>query len=290
MVATLGVIWGGTFMVIELALRGITPFWLAFARIGFAALILTLIWQLRGGTLWRGEERAWKTLAISSVLNAALPFMLLSWGQQYVTSGFAGVSMATIPLFVLPLAHFYLQGERLSPRKLIGFLFGFSGVALLIGPEALRSSGASQETLGRLACLGATLCYAVNSILTRRLPPVDPLGLSAVLVLAGSALVLPIALWQEGLPPRVSLETLGYLAFLGLVPSAAANFLRVQVIRTAGSTFMSLTNFIVPICAVLLGALVLGESLPDGLIWALVLVLTGVLLSQYGALKRLFSR
>ena len=87
-----------------------------------------------------------------------MPFMLISWGQQYVTSGFAGISMAAVALIVLPMAHLMVPDERLNPRKILGFLIGFAGVLVLIGPRAFSSTGADLETLGRLACVGAAAC------------------------------------------------------------------------------------------------------------------------------------
>jgi len=161
---------------------------------------------------------------------------------------------------------------------------------VLIGSQAFESTGAALELPGRLACVAAASCYAVSSILMRRLPAVDPIGLSAVLLIIGAAIVLPLAWMVEGPMPTPSAKTLWILAFLGLVPTAAANLLRVMVVRSAGPVFMSLTNYQVPLWSVLLGALILNEPLPPSLLGAMTLILTGVALSQYGALKRLFSR
>lgn len=290
MVATLGLVWGGVFLFIEMALEGITPFWLAAGRIGFGAALTAAVWQLRGGRLFSdgasGADRV--TLTVVAVLSSALPFILLSWGQQYVTSGFAGVSMASVALIVLPLAHWLVPGERITLRRAGGFAVGFAGVVILIGAQAFESSGAALEMPGRIACIGAAACYAVSSVLMRRLPPVDPVGLSAVLLLIGAVLVIPVAWIVEGPPPLPDARTLTVLAFLGLVPTAAANLLRVMVVRSAGPVFMSLVNYQVPVWSVLLGAAVLGEPLPVSLILALALILAGVGLSQYGALSRLF--
>ncbi|MEQ9695717.1 DMT family transporter [Shimia sp. SDUM112013] len=289
MVATLGIVWGSTFMVIELALQGITPFWLAAARISFASVLLVGIWAARRFPLFaEPSARGWRMIAVVGALSSAVPFILLSWGQQYVTSGFAGVSMAAVALLVLPLAHFLVPGERLNLRKVIGFMLGFFGVVILIGSTAFESSGADLEVYGRLACLGAAACYALSSVLVRRLPPVDPIGLATVLLIVGAAIVVPVAWAVEGPPPMPSTETLAILAVLGLIPTAAANLLRVLVIRSAGPTFMSLTNYQVPVWSVVLGAMILGEPLPASLLWALLFILSGVGISQYGALKRLF--
>lgn len=291
MIAVLGLTWGGTFLMIELALEGITPFWLAATRIGFGAALTGAVWLARGARLFaRPPSGPQKTnLVFIALLSSALPFMLLSWGQQYVTSGFAGVSMASVALIVLPLAHFLVPGEGMTWRRLIGFLVGFAGVVLLIGAQVFESSGAALEMPGRLACVGAAACYAVSSVQMRRLPVVDPVGLSAILLAIGALVVLPVAWIVEGPPPGLDGRTLMIVAFLGLVPTAAANLLRVTVVRTAGPVFMSLVNYQVPIWSVLFGALILNEALPASLIWAMMLILAGVGLSQYGALKRLFS-
>lgn len=289
-ILVLGLVWGATFLVMELALRGITPIWLAAGRIGFAALLTLTIWWLRGARLFLGDATDWTTLVICGLLSTALPFMLLTYGLQHVTSGFAGVSMAAVVLMVLPLAHFLIPGEKMTLRRTLGFVIGFAGIVVLIGPAAFASSGAEGEVLGRLACLGAATCYAVSSVLLRRLPAIDPLGLAAMTFVVGSALVLPMAWLVEGPPPRTDGITLVWVVGLGMVPTAAANLLRILVIRSAGPVFMGLVNYMVPVVSVLLGALILSEPLPPSLLSAMVLILAGMGLSQYGALSRLFRR
>jgi len=289
-ILVLGLVWGATFLVMELALRGITPIWLAAGRIGFAALLTLTIWWLRGARLFLGDATDWTTLVICGLLSTALPFMLLTFGLQHVTSGFAGVSMAAVVLMVLPLAHFLIPGEKMTLRRTLGFVIGFAGIVVLIGPAAFASSGAEGEVLGRLACLGAATCYAVSSVLLRRLPAIDPLGLAAMTFVVGSALVFPMAWLVEGPPPRTDGITLVWVVVLGMVPTAAANLLRILVIRSAGPVFMGLVNYMVPVVSVLLGALILSEPLPPSLLSAMVLILAGMGLSQYGALSRLFRR
>jgi drug/metabolite transporter (DMT)-like permease len=291
MVALLAFIWGGTFLVTEVALTGMTPFWLAASRIGFAALVMGVIWGARGFTLFETQP---KNSEIGAMLfigaaSSVIPFALLAWGQQYVTSGFAGVSMASVALIVLPLAHFLVPGERITLRKSLGFAVGFCGVVILIGGQAFESTGTTLEFPGRMACIAAAGCYAVSSILMRRLPAVDAIGLATVLLIIGGCISIPMAFIVEGPPPMPSPKILMVLAFLGLVPTAAANFLRVLVVRSAGPVFMSLVNYQVPVWSVVLGALILSEPLPSSLIYAMALILAGVGLSQYGAFKRLFT-
>ncbi len=290
MVATLGLTWGATFLVTEVALEGMTPFWLAAARISFAAIVTVPIWRWFGGQLFLEPPSGtdmWIVLIIGA-FSTAIPFMLLAWGQQYTTGGFAGVSMASVGLIVLPMAHFFVPGERLTLRRSLGFIIGFVGVCVLIGGQAFDTTGADLEWAGRMACVAAACCYGISSVLMRRLPAIDPIGLSTILLLIAATICVPMALIQEGVPQIPSTDTLMVIAFLGLVPTAAANFLRVLVVRSAGPVFMSLTNYQVPVWSVVLGAWLLSEPLPPSLIYALALILAGVGLSQYGALSRLF--
>jgi len=290
MVLGLAVVWGGSFLFIELALTGITPYWLAASRVLLAAAATTLVWRWRGYALYTTAKRAHPLVILAaSAFSTTVPFVLLAWGQQFVTAGFAGVSMAAVALLVLPLAHFFAD-ERMTVRKTIGFLIGFVGVVVLIGPEAFRSSGVAGETAGRLACIGAASCYAIASILMRRIPPADPVGLSAVTLWIGALLVTIAALWTEGLPPLPAMDVIAVIVTLGLVQTALANLMRITVIRTAGPTFMSLVNYMVPVWAVILGVIFLGEALEPSLFTAMGLILVGVALSQWSALSRLFDR
>ena len=292
MVCVLGFVWGGTFLVTELALIGMTPFWIAASRISFAAVVMTAIWGARGFALFQARPAAKtkSTVLLIAALSSAMPFALLAWGQQYVTSGFAGVSMASVPLIVLPIAHFALPGEQMSLRRVAGFCIGFVGVVMLIGGQALTSTGTPLESAGRLACVVAALCYSVSSVVMRRLPAVDPIGLATLLLILAVPMIVTLALMVEGIPPMPSQHILLVLAFLGLVPTAAANLLRVLVVRSAGPVFMSLVNYQVPVWSVVLGAWILSEPLPPILLGAMGLILVGVCISQFGALTRLFKR
>ena len=292
MVAALGLVWGGTFPVIEIALEEFTPFWLAAGRVVFAGLLTTAIWIAMGGRLFETRPRPIDVanLILIGALSTALPFMLISWGQKYVTAGFAGVSMASVALMVLPLAHVLTRDEKMNARKSLGFLIGFVGVVILIGPEAFRSTGAEGELAGRLACLAAAACYAISSVTMRPLAPIDAIGLTAVTLLIGAAIGVPAALAVEGPPPAPSLKGWIVIAILGLIPTAAASLLRVLVIRSAGPTFMSLTNYQVPLWSVILGVTFLGEPFRWSLLLAMALILAGVALSQWGALLRLFCK
>ena len=291
MIALLGVTWGTTFLMIELALDGITPAWLAASRIAFATVLMLVVVAIRKQPLFLDDTspRRWGLLVFVGLLSSAAPFNLLSWGQQYVTSGFAGVSMAAVALMVLPIAHVLLPYEKMTWRRSLGFAIGFVGVCILIGGQAFDSSGSALEYWGRAACLAAAGCYAISSTLMRKLAPMDPVTLATVLMLIGAVAVVPIAYYVEGAPKMPDRATLIWIAILGLVPTAAANVLRVLVVRQSGPVFMSITNYIVPVVSVFAGWLILSEPLPASLFLALILILIGVGLSQFNALRNLFK-
>jgi len=289
MISTLGIVWGSTFLFIELALQGVTPLWLTSARIVFATVITIIIWLMRGGKLFTTKETAWRRLGIIGIISTALPFQLISWGQQYVTSSFAGLAMASMPLFVLPLAYFFNTNEVLDRNKFIGLIIGFLGIVILFSPDfTLGDDTSILITFGKLACILAAFCYAGNSILMRKLPSIDPVGLAAMSLLIGSVWVVLWAIAIEGPPPNVSTETLLVLILLGLLPTAMANFIRVVVIREAGPVFLGITNYIVPLWAAMVGALVLKEALPIEFYLAATITTVGVYISQIKALAKLF--
>ena len=286
-IVALGFIWGGTFLVVSIALEGYGPITVATARTTLGAVAMGLL-ALALRSPWPAPAPGlWPILIASGVTSTALPFFLLSWGIQYVPSAFAGLTMASIPLFVLPLAALF-SDEKFRMRALVGTSLGFCGALVLIGP-GLMQLGQGTAPLAQLACLGAALCYAVSSILLRRCPPIDPVTLSAVTLLIGSAVMIPIMLAVEGLPGWSGARISAAILFLGLVPTALATLIRAQVIRSAGSVFMTLTNYMVPLWAMLLGAAVLGESLPWRFFVALALILTGLAISQGERLRGLFQ-
>ncbi|PHQ81911.1 MAG: EamA family transporter [Thalassobium sp.] len=286
-IAALGVIWGGTFMVVAIALEGFGPLTVASARTTLGAVSLLILMRALGRPMPSGRA-VWGYLAVIGALNTALPFALLSWGQQYVPSAFAGISMAALPLFVLPLAHLF-SDEKMSGRKAVGVVVGFTGAAVLIGPNALRI-GQGIVPLAQLACIAASLSYAVSSVLTRRCPPVDSISMAALTLVVGSICLIPAMLLIEGLPTWPAGRAGYAIIFLGLVPTAFAALLRVQTIRTAGSVFMTLVNYQVPLWSVVFGTLVLSEVLPLRFFAALALILTGLLISQWVGLQKLFMR
>ncbi len=280
----LGIIWGSSFMAVTVAIRDVGPLGVAAGRISLGAVVLLGLTYALGYGLpkIRGREgrMIWLAALGFGFFSMTLPFFLLSWGQAYVASGFAGVTMAASPLLVLPLAHFLVPGDQMTVPKSTGFAIGFVGVLVLIGLDAFKTLGNDLEPLARLACFGAAGSYAVGSIITRLAPKVNLMSFASAATLLASGMIVPMALYVEGLPQNVSTMPMLAVVFLGLVPTALANLLLVAVIRSAGPSFLSLVNYQVPVWSVFFGAVFLHEALPTRTFVALALIMTGVLISQ----------
>ncbi|WP_319546917.1 DMT family transporter [Ruegeria conchae] len=284
-IAALGLIWGATFMVVAIALEGYGPITVATARTTLGAVTLLMLMRITRRKMPAMSAQLWWFVTVIGVLSTALPFVLLSWGQQYVPSAFAGLSMAAVPLMVLPLAHFF-SDEPMNVRRLVGVSLGFSGALVLIGP-GLAQLGQGAEPLAQLACIGAAFCYASSSVITRRCPPIDPITLSALTLVVGAVILLPIMLMTEGTPTWQGTRSGLAIIILGLIPTAFATLLRVSIIRSAGSVFMTLVNYQVPIWSMVFGAWILSEALPLRFYIALLMILTGLAISQWFSLRKM---
>jgi drug/metabolite transporter (DMT)-like permease len=287
-IAVLGLIWGATFMVVAIALEGYGPLTVACARTTLGAAALLILMRVLKRPLPSFNARMRKYLIAIGLLNTALPFALLSWGQQFVPSAFAGISMAALPLFVLPLAHIFTD-EKMDLRNSVGVLLGFVGAIVLIGPSVMRI-GAGMEPLGQIACIAASISYAVSSIMTRRCPPVDPITMATLLLTIGAAALIPAMLMFEGLPAIGPARPTIAIIVLGVIPTALAALIRVATIRSAGAIFMTLVNYQVPVWSMIFGAWVLSETLPLRFFAALGLIMLGLMISQWASLRKNFTR
>ena len=226
--------------------------------------------------------RLWVFLLIMAIFGNCLPFWLISWGQQAIDSGLAGILMAIMPPTTLVLAHFFVAGERLNALRIAGFSLAFAGIVVLTGPEALLEiSGTGTALLAELAVLGGAVCFAAATIIARLGPPSDSLPRSVGVTLLGALIIVPLAASTGGgLEIEASREAAIALGLLGLLSSGLATVVFFRLIAAAGPSFFSLANYLIPIWALALGVIVLNEE-PSwrGLI-ALVLVLSGIALSE----------
>ncbi|MFN3987365.1 MAG: DMT family transporter [Rhodocyclaceae bacterium] len=273
--------WGSSFLMTKVAVSSLAPTHVVSGRLLVAALLLCTVVLVARRAMPCGG-RIWAYFVVMAVVGNALPFILISWGQQRIDSGLAGILMAVMPLTTLVLAHFFVPGEHLDRRRLAGFGLGFCGIVVLIGPQALARLGGSGEVLAaQVAVLGGAVCYAVNTIVARRRPEADALLTAAVVLALATGLSLPLAL-ATPLPvlAHLPLEAALAVGFLGVVCTALATVGYFRLIALAGPTFLSLINYLIPLWAVGLGMLFLGERPEWNALFALVMILAGIGLSQ----------
>ncbi|MEM1277533.1 MAG: DMT family transporter, partial [Pseudomonadota bacterium] len=189
--------------------------------------------------------------------------------------------VASVPLFILPMAYFFVPGENMSWRKVIGFLLGFLGIVVLMGPDSFTSLGGDTvTTLAQLACLGVALGYASGSIIAKLAPQLGLVRFGTASLIVATALMTPIALATEGLPTLPSTEGALAMLYLGLIPTGLATVMLLSVIASAGPGFFSLVNYQVPVWAVIFGIIVLAEKPSATLGYALILIFLGLAISQ----------
>lgn len=283
--------WGSAFMFTGIAVRGFSPTALVTVRLVIAAVLLTALVLARGQWLpW--TRRFWLFSIAISLAGNCVPFWLISFGQQRIDSGLAGILMGIMPLTTMALAHFFVHGERLNATKAVGFVVGFGGLVTLIGPEALLElRGQGTELLYQLAVLGGAVCYAINAILARHRPPADPLVAAAGVMLAGSVMMLPIG----GVPASAQVMTvppapLAAMLALSIVATAIATVVFLKLVTVAGPSFTSFINYLIPVWALLMGMVFLGEEPGARVVIALMLILSGIALSEIGSRSVLARR
>lgn len=282
----LTVLWGSAFLLNELALRSFPPPVLVAGRIIIGALVVYAYLRLSGSSLPR-SPRAWIPMAVIAVLGNVLPFNLIAWSQQHIDSSMAGVLMAIMPLFVLTLSHFFVPGSRLTLFRALGFTLGFAGIVVVIDPDVSGGLNHDLALLGALAALGAAFSYAVTTIYTRRLGNGDPMRRAAGMLIIASFLSAPAALIDLSRVSAPGVMALLALVLLGLLATGFATLLYFHLIQGPGPTFLSLVNFLVPVWAVLAGAVLLDETLTPSMIAGLALILSGIALSEFGTKIRL---
>ena len=281
LLACLVTMWSTTYLSIKVALLGFDTLTVIAARLVLGSLVLLAIAMAAGSRLPRTRVE-WGWMLWLALLGNCLPFFFITWGTQYIDSSLAGILVAVMPLGVLVLAHFALPGERITRRKAVGFLLGFAGVVVLIGPDALDLGDTSLlQVLGQLAVLGGALLYAGNAVSARRMPRMDSISVSLATLLIASVLMVGCAFWFEdpfaATPPP---EAVWSVIWMGIFPTAVATIVYFQLIRMAGASFMALTNYLIPGISVLLGMVVLGERPGWNAFAGMILILAGVAIAQ----------
>jgi drug/metabolite transporter (DMT)-like permease len=256
----LAALWGGSFFFAAVALREVGPLTVVISRVLIAAILLHLFILLAGLRMPR-DTRTWVAFLGMGLLNNIIPFSLIFWGQTHIASGLASILNATTPLFTVVIAHVLTHNEKLTAGRTLGVLIGFAGVVVMIGADLLQGLG--NNLLAQLAVLGAAVTYGFASVYGRRFRQLPPICTAAGQVTTSTIVMLPVALLLER-PwslPMPGWQTFAALALLGALCTAFAYGLYFRILRTAGSTNISLVTFLVPVSALLLGMLILGERL-----------------------------
>lgn len=287
LLGALSVLWGGTFVFNDVALRGFAPLTLVALRVSGGALLLRIVVHAAGRRMPRGG-RAWRSLATMGVVNNALPFSLFAWSQTHIGAGLASILNATTPMWVVVVAHVATRDERATPLRAAGVAAGFAGVAAAIGPAALEGFGATLPAA--LACLGATLAYAIAGVYGRRLAG---MGVGAVEAATGqlacaAVVLVPLALavdapWRS---PAPGLDACIAVAGLATLSTALAFVIYFRLLATAGATNLLTVTFLIPVTAIALGTTVLGETLAPRHFGGFALIALGLALIDGRAWRR----
>lgn len=278
LLVVLGAIWGSSYLFIKVGVRDLSPAVLIEVRLLCAAPVLVAFaWRRYGGATL---ARAWRQGLVLAVLNAAVPFTLIAWGERWVDSGTAAVANSTVPIFVAMLAVLYVPSERSTGWRLVGVLLGLVGVGILAG---VHPQGGWHGTIGIAAIVVASVSYAAANLYAGRRMSFGGPVLAAVSMAGAFVLLLPLAL--ATLPAHApGWKSIGSGAVLGLLGTALAQILSYRMIRVYGSARSALVAYMLPAFALFYGAVFLGEGLSYQKLAGLALVCGGVALGT-GAVR-----
>lgn len=276
----LALIWGSSFLLIKFAIEGLSPTQVVLGRLVAGAVVLLVILAVRGQRL-PTERAVWGHVALLAVVANIIPFFLFAWGEQRITSGMAGILNGTTPLFTLGFAVAALPEERLSRPRFLGFLLGFVGVVVVVGPW---NGGDGVNALsGQIACLFAAACYGVAFVYTRRYVSgrgYPPLVVSAAQLLTGAVLLGLVAPVVADQPMDLTPLVVGSVLILGAVGTGLAYLLFYRLITDAGATTASMVTYVIPIVAVALGVAVQGDPLTWNLFVGAAIVIVGAAMAE----------
>ena len=277
LLASLIIIWGSSFLLTDRSLLFFSPEQVVTYRLTIGAITMLLISLIYSRSLFL-PFRYWLHFSIYAVVGNILPYLLISIGQTTITSGMAGLLMAFMPLVTLILAHFFLPNDKLNIFKVLGFIVGISGVLVILWPSI---SNGSNATFGIFLVLGAACAYSINTIIAARLTSYDPIVSSTCVLILAS--VLSFIIWPETLQlnfSEVPLLSGSTIILLGVLPTGIAAYIYFIIINAAGATFLSNINYLIPVVAFFLGALLLGEDILLQNIVALLFIISGIFISR----------
>ncbi len=286
MLLALAAIWGASFMFIKVAVRELTPATLILGRLGLAALTLALLLPFAVGTRETARQlranAGW--LVVVALVNTAVPFWLLSWGETRIDSGLASILQAAVPIFNAAIAFIAFREVRVTGVRLLGVAIGFVGVALLVGAQP------QGKVLGALAVVGMAFCYGLGGLLAGRyLKPAQPIVVAFASCAIATLVWLPVGVAQA--PSHTpGWKTIASVIALGIPGTALAYLLFFGLITGAGAAYASLVTYLIPPIALAYGAIFLGERFGASAFGGLALILAGVALGTGLRLRGYFAR
>ncbi len=272
--AVLSSLWGSSFMLTKVALHDLPPTTIVAGRIALACVVLVCILVARGVRLPR-DLGTWLWFALLGLTGTVLPFLLINLGQVHVDSGLAAIIVGATPLFTILLAHTLTLDERMTARGLSGVLAGLVGIVVLVGPAALGGLGVN--LWAQLAIAGGALSYGLNNVIARRMRS-QPVVITATgVMICSTVMAVPAALAVDGYRlPDASTDSLLAVAALGVLSTSLGIILFYRLIGETSATFVSMTNYLVPIVGVVWGVALMAEHLAWNAFAALALILLGV--------------
>jgi drug/metabolite transporter (DMT)-like permease len=273
----LSLAWGSSFLWIKIGLQELGPITLVALRLLFGILGLLVV-VAYNRPKFPDNRRLWGALAILGIIQTALPFLLITWGQQFIDSAVAAILNSTVPLFTMLLAHWYLQDDRLTLQRVIALLIGFFGVVVLLVRDL--DGGTQSSLLGQAAVLVAAICYAFSAVFARRnAKGVSPIVQAFVPLLVADALMWALVpLFESPLVlPSLPISWLAIL-WLGLIGSCIAYLLYYYLLHAIGPTRTTMVTYTFPVVGVALGVIFLNETLDINLLLGAVLVVTSIVI------------
>jgi drug/metabolite transporter (DMT)-like permease len=277
----LGILWGSSFLWIKIAIQEISPLLLVTLRLSFAIITLTIV-AIIARPLWPQGKRLWLALVLFGLINTAIPYFLISWGEQYIDSAVAAILNSSTPLFAMVIAHIFLDDDRITLPRLTGLLIGFVGIVIIVSRDLGQNESGMQYTtlllLGQAAVLLASFLYAGSAVFAKRnLEGLSPVVQGLVPIVGASTflwLLVPIVEDPLSLPELPI--TWMAIAWLGLLGTGFAFILYFYLIHSVGPTRTTLVTYIFPLVGLVLGVIVLGEKLDLRLVVGAGLIIISV--------------
>jgi drug/metabolite transporter (DMT)-like permease len=286
----LGIAWGSSYLFIKIGVETLTPLTLVAGRLAIGVAVLAVA-MIAARQVMPRRRIVYGHLLVMALLGIVIPFFLITWGEQSIDSGLAAILNGTVPLFAIVLAAMVLVDEPITVNRLVGLLVGFIGVVVLTSPT-LRS-GASDSVQGQLALIGASVSYAGAGVYARRtLRDAPPMPSAFLEVSFAFVITLVLAfVFERPLATRIEPSTVLSVVWLGLIGSGLAFLGFFFLIGRWGATRVSLVAYLLPIVAVILGVLVLGELVTPPIVTGMALIIGGVGLANAGfGQRRLIGR